>query len=139
MSKEIAILQQDYASLNQKMDIITDTVTKFVKLYEALGPQIAHMSTHEAQRLSEITNMLNELKALVLKPGSSPLITPEFLSQKFLLFESVLHKQLAPLSEIVIGGSCYMRLMSWEIHQDLRDERSLSNPSGKESIKTSGN
>ncbi|CAI9285518.1 unnamed protein product [Lactuca saligna] len=101
MSKEIVVMQRDYASLNQKMDIIADAVRKFVKFYEALTPQIAQMSTHEVHSLNEILTLLNELKALISKPGSSPLITPEFLSQKFLLFELVLHKQLAPLSRIV--------------------------------------
>ncbi|CAI9280023.1 unnamed protein product [Lactuca saligna] len=101
MSKEIAITQQDYASFNQKIDIIADAVTKFVKLYDALHPRLAQFSTHESKSLTEITTLLNELKSLISKPGSSPLITPEFLSQKFLLFESVLHKQLAPLSRIV--------------------------------------
>ncbi|CAI9296860.1 unnamed protein product [Lactuca saligna] len=33
-------------------------------------------------------------------PGSSPLITKEYLSQKFLLFEANLNKQLAPLSQL---------------------------------------
>ena len=31
-----------------------------------------------------------------------------------------------------------MRLMSWEIHQDLRDERALSNPSEEKSVKIIG-
>ncbi|CAI9287135.1 unnamed protein product [Lactuca saligna] len=87
MSKEIAIVQRDYASLNQNMDIIAEAVTNFVKLYEALCPHIAQMATHEVKSLNEITTLLNDLKALISKPGSSPLTKPEFLSQKFLLFE----------------------------------------------------
>ncbi|CAI9304104.1 unnamed protein product [Lactuca saligna] len=39
MSEEIVIAQQDYASLNQKVDIIAEVVTKFVKLYDTLGPK----------------------------------------------------------------------------------------------------
>lgn len=38
MSKDIAIVQQDYAYLNQNIDIIANEVTKFAKLYEALSP-----------------------------------------------------------------------------------------------------
>lgn len=43
---------------------------------------------------------MTELKDLFLKPGSSPLVTTEFLSQKFLFFEYVLHKNSAPLSQL---------------------------------------
>ncbi|CAI9269825.1 unnamed protein product [Lactuca saligna] len=41
MNKEIISVQHDYASLHQKVDMICDAVTKFVKMYEGLGPQIA--------------------------------------------------------------------------------------------------
>lgn len=82
------------------MDIIADAVTQFDKLYEVLGPMVDQMSKDEVQSFSEINKLLKELKELVSKPGSSPLITLEFLSQKFILFKSVLHKQLAPLSQL---------------------------------------
>lgn len=87
MQKEIAIVQHDYASLNQKMDIIVDMVTKFVKLYEALSPKISQLSSDESKSFWEVTTLLNDLKTLILKSSSSSLITPKFFSQKFLLFE----------------------------------------------------
>ena len=83
MAKEIEVVQRDYASLNQQVDIIADVVTKFVKLYEALSPQLTQLSTQESNSLAEITTHLNKLKALIEKSSSSPLITPMFLSQKF--------------------------------------------------------
>lgn len=67
--KEIAVAQQDYA-LNQQVDIIADVVTKFVKLYEMLSPQITQLSTQESQSLAEITSKLKYLKALMLKSTS---------------------------------------------------------------------
>ncbi|CAI9270136.1 unnamed protein product [Lactuca saligna] len=101
MHKEIFVAQHDYASLNQKMDSIVDVVMKFVKLYEALSPKITQLSSDDSKSFMEVTTLLNELKTLISEPSSSPLITTEFLSQKFLLFESILHKQLAPLSQII--------------------------------------
>ena len=44
MGREIAILQQDYSSINQKVDLIAYVVTKFVKLYEALHPKVEQMA-----------------------------------------------------------------------------------------------
>ncbi|CAI9298381.1 unnamed protein product [Lactuca saligna] len=76
MSKDIEVAQKDYASINQKMDIIVDAVTKFVKIYEVLGPKVDQMSKDEVQSFSEIKKLLTELKEIVSKPGSSPLITP---------------------------------------------------------------
>ncbi|CAI9278999.1 unnamed protein product [Lactuca saligna] len=112
MSKEIAVVQQDYASLNQKMDIIADAVTKFVKLYEILGHKVDQMSKDEVQSFLEINKLLTELKDFISKPYSSPLITPEFVSQKFILFESVLHKQLTPLSQLANILPTKARLLS---------------------------
>lgn len=83
MSKEIVDVQQDYASLDQKIHIIVDSVTKFVKLYEVLGPKVEQMSKDDVQSFLEIKKLSTELKELVSKSGSSTLITPEFLSQKF--------------------------------------------------------
>ncbi|CAI9263875.1 unnamed protein product [Lactuca saligna] len=51
-------------------------------------------------RFWEVISMLKDLKDSVLKPATSSIITPEFLSQKFLQFKDILHKQLAPLSTI---------------------------------------
>lgn len=76
MSKEIVVSQQDYASLNQKVDIITDTFTKFVKLYKVLGPNVEQMSIDEVKSFSEINKLLCELKELISKSSSSSLITP---------------------------------------------------------------
>lgn len=91
MCKEIDLVQQDYASSNQKIDIIADAVTEFVKLYEVLGLKVEQMSKDEVHSISEI-NKLTESKELVLKSGSYSLITREFLSLKFRLFETVIQK-----------------------------------------------
>lgn len=66
MSNEIAIVEQDYASLHQKVDFIADAVTKFVKLDEALGPKVEQMSVVDVKSFSNITQLLGELKELVL-------------------------------------------------------------------------
>ncbi|CAI9277288.1 unnamed protein product [Lactuca saligna] len=75
------------------MDISVNVVTKFVKVYEALSPQITQLYSGDSKSFMEITTLLNELNALISQPSLFPLITPEFLSEKFMLFESVVHKQ----------------------------------------------
>lgn len=50
------MVQKDYALLHQKVDIIADVVTKFVRLYEAMSPQITNLSTQETKILTEITS-----------------------------------------------------------------------------------
>ncbi|CAI9277935.1 unnamed protein product [Lactuca saligna] len=47
MEKEIANVRTEFASLNQKVDIMCDPVTKFAKLYESLSPQITQISITE--------------------------------------------------------------------------------------------
>ena len=86
MSKEIASVQQDYSSLHQKVDIICDAVTKYVKMYESLSPQITQLSTSDSQSFVEVITLLKELKEFVVKPVSSSIITSKFLSQKFMQF-----------------------------------------------------
>ncbi|CAI9290611.1 unnamed protein product [Lactuca saligna] len=83
MAKEIEVVKRDYASLNQQVDSIVEVVTKFVKLYEALSPNLTQLSTTESTSFAEINTQLNELKDLPSKSSSFSLITPEFLSQKF--------------------------------------------------------
>ncbi|CAI9270122.1 unnamed protein product [Lactuca saligna] len=100
MNKEILSFQHDYASLHQKVNIICDVVTKFVKMYEGLSPQIAQISKPETENFKGVMKLLKELKEISTKPVSSPLITPKFLSQKFVQFEAILNKQLAPLFHI---------------------------------------
>ncbi|CAI9276580.1 unnamed protein product [Lactuca saligna] len=78
MNKEIISVQHDYASLHQKVDIICDAVTKFVKMYEGLSPQIAQISKSEAENFEGVMKLLKELKEISIKPVSSPLITPKF-------------------------------------------------------------
>ena len=68
---------------NQKVDIICDVVTQFVKLYEGLSPQITQISKSETEIFEGVIKLLKELKEISTRPVSSPLITPEFLSQKF--------------------------------------------------------
>ena len=92
MQKEMLSVQNDYASLNQKVDIICDAVTQFVKLYEGLSPQITQISKSETENFEGVIKLLNELKEILTTPVSSPLITPEFLSQKLVQFEAILNK-----------------------------------------------
>lgn len=67
MGLEIAVLQQDYSSLHQKVDLIADVVTKFVKLYEALSPKVERMVVDDAQSFLNTNLLLVELKGLILK------------------------------------------------------------------------
>lgn len=59
------------------------------------------MFVEDVKSFSNITQLLGELKEMVSKSGSSSLITPEFLTQKFCLFETTLQKELAPLSQLI--------------------------------------
>ncbi|CAI9278062.1 unnamed protein product [Lactuca saligna] len=48
MQKEqhaLFVMDNDYATLNKKVDIICDAVTKYVTLYESFRPQITQLST----------------------------------------------------------------------------------------------
>lgn len=101
ISKEIVVLQQYYESLNQKVDIIADVVTKFVKLYETIGPKVEQMPVDDVKSFSSISQLLVELKGMMLISNLvfSSLITPELLTQKFSDLEYALHKELAPLSK----------------------------------------
>ncbi|CAI9265949.1 unnamed protein product [Lactuca saligna] len=102
MDKEIACVRTDYASLNQKVDIIFDAVTKFAKLYESWSPQLSQLSTTKNKNFMEVITLLKELKELSTKPVSSSQLSSDFLLQKFSQFEDILLKQLAPLSRISI-------------------------------------
>ncbi|CAI9286399.1 unnamed protein product [Lactuca saligna] len=83
MVREVAVVQNDYATPHKKFDIICDVVTKYVTLCESLIPQITQLSTTDNQQFGEVISMLKDLKESVLKPTTSSIITPEFLSQKF--------------------------------------------------------
>lgn len=86
--------------MNQKIDIICDAVTRFVKLFEIMSPQLTCLSEKDDKHFVEMIVLLQELKDLTVKPVPSSVITPEFLSQKFLQFEAILHQQLSPLTRI---------------------------------------
>lgn len=103
MGLEIAVLQQDYSSLHQKVDLIADVVTKFVKLYEALNTKVDKMASDDVHSFSNINQLLVELKGLALKTSllSSSLITLELLFEMFLFLESTIQKELDPLSKLL--------------------------------------
>ncbi|CAI9283912.1 unnamed protein product [Lactuca saligna] len=44
MQKEVQVVQQDYAFINQKVNITCDAITRFVKLYETMNPQVINIS-----------------------------------------------------------------------------------------------
>ncbi|CAI9273156.1 unnamed protein product [Lactuca saligna] len=100
MEKEIPNVRTEFASLNQKVDIICDAVTNFTKLYESLSPQIAQLSTTENKNLMKVFMLLKELKTLSSAPASSSLLSYEDLIKKFSQFKALLLQQLAPLSRI---------------------------------------
>ncbi|CAI9297485.1 unnamed protein product [Lactuca saligna] len=100
MKKEISNVRTEFASLNQKVDIICDAVTKFAKLYESLSPHIAQISTTENKNFMEVSTILKELKTLSSMPALSSLLSSEDLIQKFSKFEALLLQQFAPLSRI---------------------------------------
>lgn len=90
MEKEIANVRTEFASLNQKVDIICDVVTKFAKLYESLSLQIAQLSTTENKNFMEVFTMLKELKTLSSTSASSSLLSSKDLIQKFSKFKALL-------------------------------------------------
>ncbi|CAI9281897.1 unnamed protein product [Lactuca saligna] len=47
MVREVIVVQNNYATLHKKFDIICDAITKYVTLYESLSPQITQLSTTE--------------------------------------------------------------------------------------------
>ncbi|CAI9269813.1 unnamed protein product [Lactuca saligna] len=53
MVREVAVVQNDYATLYKEVDIICDAVTKYVTLYETLSPQITQLSTIDNQQFGE--------------------------------------------------------------------------------------
>ncbi|CAI9269695.1 unnamed protein product [Lactuca saligna] len=57
------------------------------------------LSTTEEQHFGELVKLLKELKEISSK-SSSPIVSQEFLSQKFIHFEAILQKHLAPLLRI---------------------------------------
>ncbi|CAI9302020.1 unnamed protein product [Lactuca saligna] len=72
----------------------------FVKLFESMSPKLTLLSDKEDQYYGDLLGLLKESKEISVKPVPSSLILPEFLSQKFLQFESILYKQLSPLTRI---------------------------------------
>ncbi|CAI9293826.1 unnamed protein product [Lactuca saligna] len=83
MVREVTVVQNDYATLHKKVDIICDAVTEYFTLYESMSPQITQLSTTDNQQFGEVISMLIDLKESVLNPVTSSIITPEFLSQNF--------------------------------------------------------
>ncbi|CAI9277340.1 unnamed protein product [Lactuca saligna] len=100
MQKEVKAVKQDDASVNQRIDIICDAVTRFVKLFESMSPQFTLISEKQDKHFGDLLGLLKELKELFVKPVPSSLITSEYFSHKFLQFEAILHKQLSPLTRI---------------------------------------
>ncbi|CAI9277185.1 unnamed protein product [Lactuca saligna] len=98
--KRLQMSVLNFHSLNQKVDIICDVVTKFAKFYESLSPQITQLSTTENKNSMEVFSMLKELKALSFAPNSSSLLSSEDLINKFSKFEGLLLQQLDLLSRI---------------------------------------
>ncbi|CAI9277704.1 unnamed protein product [Lactuca saligna] len=99
MTKEVQHIQQGYESAHQKIDIICDAVVQCVQMFEQVNPQMISFSATEEQHVGELVKLLKELQEISLKV-SSPIISQEFLSQKFIHFESILQKHLAPLLRI---------------------------------------
>ena len=88
MEKEINELSTNYCSLLSKVDIVAAVVTKVVECYQSLIPKIDDKATGDITCFGKLDAMLSELKEMVSKSGSSSLLTPEFLTQKFRLFET---------------------------------------------------
>ncbi|CAI9269747.1 unnamed protein product [Lactuca saligna] len=99
MMKEVQHIQQGYESTHQKIDIICDAVVQCVKMFEPVNPQMISLSATEEQHFGELVKLLKELKEISSK-SSSPIISQEFLSQKFVHFEAILQKHLTPLLRI---------------------------------------
>lgn len=83
MAKEIHELSTNYSSLLSKVDIVAGAVTKIVECYQTLVPKIEDKVVGDATSFGNLDVMLGELKELVLKSGSSSLLTPKILTQKF--------------------------------------------------------
>ncbi|CAI9277128.1 unnamed protein product [Lactuca saligna] len=75
MQKEVQVVQQDYASINQKVDIIHNDATRFVKLYDTMNPHVINLSEQAVKHFDELVTLLKELKELSVKPVSSSLIS----------------------------------------------------------------
>ncbi|CAI9269666.1 unnamed protein product [Lactuca saligna] len=99
MTKEVQNIQQGYESADQKIDIICDAVVQCVKMFEQMNPQMISLSAKEEQNFGELVKQLKELQELSSK-SISPIVSQEFLFQKFTHFEAILHKHLPPLLRI---------------------------------------
>ncbi|CAI9300263.1 unnamed protein product [Lactuca saligna] len=88
MEKEINELSTNYYSLLSKVDIVAADVTKVVECYQSLIPKIEDKAVGDNTSFGKLDAMLSELKEMVSKYGSSSLLTLEFLTQKFCLFET---------------------------------------------------
>ncbi|CAI9263199.1 unnamed protein product [Lactuca saligna] len=64
-----------------------------------MNPQLTTLSAKEEQNFGELVRLLKELQDLSSK-SVSPIVSQEFLSQKFSHFEAILHKNLSPLLRI---------------------------------------
>ncbi|CAI9298715.1 unnamed protein product [Lactuca saligna] len=64
-----------------------------------MNATLTSLSAKEEQNFGELVGLLKELKAFSSN-SVSPIISQEFLSQKFSHFEAILHKNLIPLLRI---------------------------------------
>ncbi|CAI9299239.1 unnamed protein product [Lactuca saligna] len=60
MVHEVAVVQNDYATLHKKVDIICDAITKYVTLYESLSPRITQLYTNDNQQFGMVISMLKD-------------------------------------------------------------------------------
>ncbi|CAI9282731.1 unnamed protein product [Lactuca saligna] len=90
MEKEIYVVQTEFDSINKKVDIICEAVTKFAKLYESLSPLISQLSTNNNNKnFMEVFTLLKEHKSLSSKSTAS-MLSSEDLIHKFSKFEELL-------------------------------------------------
>ncbi|CAH1444082.1 unnamed protein product [Lactuca virosa] len=101
VSKDLRELDNKYSSLLEKVDIIADGVTTFVKTHQSFDHKFDEKATAAVTSFGKLTTLLEELKGIVSKSSSSSIFTPEFLDQKFRYFEATIQKMLAPLSQFV--------------------------------------
>lgn len=82
MEKEVAAISHDYSTLHIKVDIIADVVMNVVKWYQSLLPKVEKKAEIDAQSFGKVEELLNNIKDLVSKTGSSSssVITPEYFS-----------------------------------------------------------
>ncbi|CAI9298986.1 unnamed protein product [Lactuca saligna] len=101
VAKGINELNITYSSLLSKVDIIVEALTKVVQWYQSLLPKFDGKATVGLNNCGKIDTLLRELNELISKYSSFSLLTPEFLTQKFCVFETTIQQDLAPLSHLI--------------------------------------